>query len=377
VTPLSVVLVGSSPWSADLADDDLDLRTALALAGRLRGGFDVIVPCGAAAPGQVNRGAVRLHRVPATARLAFLLAARRTVDRVIASWSAGEPQVLMSSDPLAAVVLESSSARRRHPHIVQIQGEIIAPGPEYGSRLKRGAIAAATRSALRRASGVRVVSESLRARVQPMVKCPLAVVGSRVDTRVFTPGPSASVTTAKADAVMVGSLLDVKNHSTVLHAWSQIMGDVPGARLLIVGEGRCRPRLEDLIASLDLREHVTLQGEVAHRGIPDLLRMARCLLHPSWSEGQPRAVLEGMACGLPVICSDIPAHREIVPATAGCLVPTGDVDGWAETIARVLRDPAGAADMGRRGRAHVMARHDFDVSIDRYAEFIRSVAVGA
>jgi glycosyltransferase involved in cell wall biosynthesis len=279
----------------------------------------------------------------------------------------------MSSDPLAAVVVLCAPVRRSCPHVVQIQGEIISPGPEYGSRLKRRAIAAAVKSALRQASGVRVVSENLRVAVEPIARCPVAVVGSRVDTQMFAPSPPTGQAAMTADAIMVGSLLEVKNHTTVLQAWSRVVQDLPGARLLIVGEGKCRSRIEALIAALGLNEHVELRGSVQHRQIADLLRTARCLLQSSWSEGQPRAVLEGMACGLPVICSDIPAHREIVSAAVGHLVPPGDVQGWASAIIKLLRDP-GAADMGRQGRAFVMAHHDFETSMDRYAEFIRAVA---
>jgi glycosyltransferase involved in cell wall biosynthesis len=300
----------------------------------------------------------------------------------VAGVHAGGPCVLLSADPLAALAVESSRSRRRFPHLFQVQGEILRPGPEYGGWLKRRAIATATSMAVRRSSGIRVVSESLRSAIEPMTDRSVTVIGSRVDTRVFAPPPvlagrvtgSAEQSERQVDAVMVGSLVKVKNHETVIRAWAQVVRRHPPARLMLVGDGHRRRQLAALVDALALRPNVHFRGAVSHRQVADLLTNARCLIHASWSEGQPRAVLEAMACGLPVICSDIPAHREIVPATAGRLVPPGDVDGWAAAVADILRDPAAATEIGRRGRALVMERHDFVTNLDRYADFVRTVA---
>ncbi|MFC6086325.1 glycosyltransferase family 4 protein [Sphaerisporangium aureirubrum] len=362
---VSVLVVGSNP----LPDGDSNLTVARGLADRLGGRYDFVVPRGPAEEGRLDMHPVHVHRVQAGGRLNYLVAARRALDDV----AGGTWQVLMSSNPLAAMVVESSRARRTRPHIFHVQGEIVRPGPEYGGPLKRLAIAAATHLGVRRASGVRVVSESLRAAVASRAACPVAVIGSRVDTRLFHPD-AAGRGSGGPHAVMVGGLEDVKNHITVLRAWPGVVAEVPGARLLVVGDGRWRARLEAEAAALGVRDLVELRGWVPHALVPGLLASARCLVHPSWSEGRPRAVLEGMACGLPVVCSDIAAHREIVPPRAGRLVPPGDVRGFAAAIARILRDPAGAALMGGYGRELVARDHDHATSLDRYADFIRAVA---
>ncbi|ETK33481.1 hypothetical protein MPTA5024_24290 [Microbispora sp. ATCC PTA-5024] len=196
-------------------------------------------------------------------------------------------------------------------------------------------------------------------------------MGSRVDTRLFRPREGGA---PALDAVMVGGLADVKNHATVLRAWPRVLRELPDARLAIAGEGAGRPRLEALVASLGLGRHVDLLGRVPHARVAGLLASARCLLQPSWSEGHPRAVLEGMASGLPVVCTDIPAHREIVTPETGRLVPPHDARLWAGAVVATLSDPARAAEMGARGRAVAVARHDLGTGLDRYAGFIRAVA---
>lgn len=368
MTAVRTVVVGASPWPGELPDDDLNLRTARAMAERLGARCDVIVPAGREAPGRVDRGLVQVTRMPERGRTRFVRAVRRELGPL-----AADADVLISSDPLAALAVEVSRHRRGLPHLVHIQGEVLTPGPEYGGRVKRWALAAASRFVVRRASGVRVVSRSLRDKVAAVATGPVTFIGSRVDTRRFTPAgeqPCAE----PIDAIMVGGLSARKNHRSVVHAWARVVRDHPDARLAILGEGPARRRIEDLIACLGLKDNVRLYGRLGHGEILPLLRSARCLVHAAWSEGQPRAVLEGMACGLPVVCSDIPPHREIVPGDAGLFVPPGDIGAWARAIGSVLARPDRAAAMGRSARAFVVAHHDFEANLDRMADLVRELA---
>jgi glycosyltransferase involved in cell wall biosynthesis len=382
VNPVSVIVVGSSPWQTELTVKDLNLRPMLALATRLGGRCDVIIPRGESRAGAVDFGQVRLHLVSGSNRPRFLHSARRAIDRVAAERvdMVGR-QILMSSDPLAALAVELSRTRRIWPHLVHIQGGVLSPGPEYGNRLKRWALGTVARSTVRRADGIRVVSELLRMAVAGVCDRPVEMIGSRVDTAQFSPqidsrceeqvpwaGPN------RPYAIMVGALAARKNHATVVQAWRSVVDVVPEARLVILGEGDRRPALEALIARLGLGAHVALLGSVNHPDVVDWLAGSQCLLHPSWSEGQPRAVLEAMACGIPVVCSDIPEHRELVNAEVGRLVQTDDHTAWAATALRLLTDYPSAVAMGQRARRFVVERHGFDAGMDRYADFVRRTA---
>lgn len=367
--PISVTLVGSSPWSRDPHACDVNLRPALALARRLGGPYNVVVPAGEAEPGLTDLGPVRLHRIAGGSRPAFLRAARRAIDR-----GAPAGDVLMSSDPLAALAAELSRARRTTPHIVQIQGEVLDPGPEYGGPFKRAALALVSRAAVRRASAVRVVCETLRERAQRLTRRPVGHVPSRVDTRLFLPAPAGAP--KPLHTVMVGNLLRLKNHETVLRAWPLVVRSVPEARLVVLGEGPARRRLTELAGELGVGAHVELRGTAEQPEVISTLQRARVLAHPSWTEGQPRAVLEAMACGLPVLCSDIPAHREIVRPPVGELLAPAAVRDWAEAIVALLTDAGRAQRMGGEARRHVTEHHDFELTIDRFADFIREVVAG-
>lgn len=368
--PVSVTLVGSSPWDRDIHANDVNLRPAQALAECLGAPYNVIVPAGDAAPGFVDLDPVRLYRVRGGSRPAFLRAARRTIDH----GSPARADVLMSSDPLAAGAVELSRTRWTIPHIMQVQGDVLDPGPEYGGALKRVALALVSRVAVRRASAVRVVSAGLRDRAERFTRRPVAYVPSRVDTRLFLPAPDSCP--KPIHMVMIGSLVQRKNHVTVLRAWPQVLTAVPDARLIILGDGPARSELRDLILDLRIDRHVELRGSVHQAEVVSVLQQARAVAHPAWSEGQPRAVLEAMACGLPVLCSDISAHREIVGPQVGRLLAPASVHDWAEAIIALLTDTERALQMGRDARRHVSEHHDFDLMIRCFADFIQDVAAG-
>ncbi|GAA3798836.1 glycosyltransferase [Sphaerisporangium flaviroseum] len=370
MNPISVTLVGSSPWDRDLHAGDVNLRPALALAERLGGPYNVIVPAGGAGCGLTDLGPVRLYRAGGRNRPAFLRAARLVIDRGLPA----RADVLMSSDPLAAVSVELSRERRRTPHIFQVQGDVLDPGREYGSLLRRVTLGAVSRSAARRASAIRVVSQGLGDRARRWARGPVVYVPSRVDTRVFSPAPAGSP--KPVHVVMVGSLCVRKNHAAVVRAWPAVVRAVPGARLVILGEGPARSELRALAAALGVERHVELRGQVTQDDIVSVLRQSRVLAHPSWSEGQPRAVLEAMACGLPVLCSDISSHREIVRPGYGRLLAPGSPHDWGEAIASLLTDQDRAHRMGLDARHHVCEHHDFEAMMDRFAEFVRDVTSG-
>jgi glycosyltransferase involved in cell wall biosynthesis len=369
VKTISVALVGSSPWNRELRADDGDLRSARALAECLGGTYSVIVPSGGAAPGFTDLGAVHLYRVAGHSRPTFLRAARRTIDH-------GLPRrcdILLSSDPLAAVAAELSRSRAVTPHIVQIQGDVLDPGPTYGSALKRVGLALVSRAAVRRASAVRVVREGLRQRAERLTRRPVAYVPCRVDTRFFSPPEDGSP--RPVHAVMVGSLLPLKNHATVVRAWPYVLDRFPEAKLVVLGEGPERPRLHGLIHDLGVERHVDLRGAVPREEVVSTLRQARLIAHPSWTEGQPRAVLEAMACGLPVLCSDIPAHGEIVRPATGALLAPGAVREWADAIISMLADPERVLLASAAARRYAAEHHDFDRMIEMFADFIRDIAI--
>ena len=128
----------------------------------------------------------------------------------------------------------------------------------------------------------------------------------------------------------VGRLAPEKGVATLLSAWPLVP-----ARLLVAGDG---PQGDELRRTA--RPGVDFIGTVPPAEVPDLIRGARALLVPStWYEGQPRAILEAYAAGVPVIASRFGGLPEVVEdGVSGLLLPPGDPEAWADAANRLLSD---------------------------------------
>jgi glycosyltransferase involved in cell wall biosynthesis len=144
----------------------------------------------------------------------------------------------------------------------------------------------------------------------------------------------------------------VKRLEVLLRAMPLLVARVPEAQLLIVGDGPGRDVLHALARTLAPGDRVVFAG-----ALPDAARVLPVVdlyVTASRREGLPLAVLEAMACGLPVLASAAPGHVDAVePEVTGRLVPVDDAPALAAAAALLLRDPALRERMGRAGRERV------------------------
>jgi glycosyltransferase involved in cell wall biosynthesis len=132
----------------------------------------------------------------------------------------------------------------------------------------------------------------------------------------------------------------------------------PEARLVVLGEGPERERLEALAAELGVQDRVLLPGRVGD--VAAWLRSAEVVVHPVRWEGFGLALLEAMQAARPVVASAVSSIPEIVvDGETGLLVPPDDPVALAEAIGSLLADPERAARLGEAGRAR--ARDEFSV----------------
>jgi glycosyltransferase involved in cell wall biosynthesis len=131
--------------------------------------------------------------------------------------------------------------------------------------------------------------------------------------------------------VVTVGLIKIKNAVTVLEASFKYTH--PDTRLVVLGEGNMRPLLTQKIEELGLSQQVQLKGMVARDKVFEYFTLADLFVSASWGEGLPVAVMEAMACGRPVVLSDIPPHREIAEGVDFIpLVSADDVEGFAREI---------------------------------------------
>ncbi|MEU3601504.1 glycosyltransferase family 4 protein [Streptomyces sp. NPDC006798] len=151
----------------------------------------------------------------------------------------------------------------------------------------------------------------------------------------------------------VGRLCRQKGQDVLLAAWPEVRAAAPGARLVLVGDGPDRSALTRLAPP-----GVRFAGAI--RDVRPWLRAADVVVLPSRWEGMALAPLEAMACGRPVVVTDVSGARESLPPghDTHALVPPEDPRALAAALGALLADPGLRDRLGREARDHTRATGD-------------------
>lgn len=173
----------------------------------------------------------------------------------------------------------------------------------------------------------------------------------------------------------VARLAPNRGHELLLAAFRLLLRTSPEARLLLVGKGETRPRLEHLVAEMGLADAVVFTG-YRDRDLPTVLAAADCFaLMAAGSDESCRAVLEAMAAARPVVARRAGALPEtVVHGETGLLLDDDRPEGVAAAFAMILGDRSRAMAMGRAGRRRAETEFSPDRSVgivERvYREFV-------
>jgi glycosyltransferase involved in cell wall biosynthesis len=169
----------------------------------------------------------------------------------------------------------------------------------------------------------------------------------------------------------VGRLEPVKGHSLLLDALHRALPRAPHLRLAILGAGSLEESLRARSHELGIAGRVDLLG--FRRDVAEWMRCADIFAMPSWQEGMPLALLEAMACGLPIIASAVPGVIEALGSPrAGVLVQPGDSAALAEALVRLSEDVAARESLGTSAERRASA-FSIDSMVDRYCAIYREV----
>jgi glycosyltransferase involved in cell wall biosynthesis len=188
----------------------------------------------------------------------------------------------------------------------------------------------------------------------------IRVVPNGVDLRSYAPGGDARAAAEWPSPglrlLSVGRLHPQKGHRVLLDAMSAARAAGARLSLLVAGEGGERPALEAQVAALGLQGGVRFAGR---RDVRPLLAAADVFVFPSLYEAVGIALLEAMACALPVVASRTGGIPEVVEdGVSGILVAPGDADDLARALIALERDPERRRRLGVAARARAEA---FDV----------------
>lgn len=170
----------------------------------------------------------------------------------------------------------------------------------------------------------------------------------------------------------VGELSKNKNHEVLIRALAHLKKQ--DVYLLIAGEGVLQEKLMRLAKRLNIDKQIHFLGY--RYDIASLCHTADLYLHPSYREGLPVAVMEAMASGLPVVCSDIRGNRDLIDTNGGMRCAPYDADAFAKAIALHMQNPARAQKEGEYNRQKAL-NYEKDGIIRSVLEIYRSMEVSA
>jgi sugar transferase (PEP-CTERM/EpsH1 system associated) len=199
-----------------------------------------------------------------------------------------------------------------------------------------------------------------------------------VDCARFAPSPSSRDDFPYApfrDSTLllvgtVGRLEPIKDQVNLARAFVAAVGRDDGIRrllrLVIVGAGSLRPAIENVLSQGGVRELAWFAGEQAD--VPRMLSALDVFVLPSRAEGISNTILEAMACGVPVVATDVGGNAELVAAgVTGELVPPGDPQALADALARLARHRDSRVAFGTAARRRALEHFSLTEMVRQYA----------
>ena len=301
----------------------------------------------------------RVALEPAAAGVVTRLEALRFAARLAAGQAAGRARWMLFNHVGIARAQAALPGALRRPYGVFVHGvEIWYPALE------------ADRKAALRGARVRIANSAYTARrlaavhpdVGTVVPCPLGLLpdageGGEPDAKLL------ERVGARAVAIVgrMSAAERYKGHDQLLACWPALLRRVPDARLVVVGRGDDRARLEAKAAALGIAGSVVFTGYASDATVEALLRRVRAFAMPSRGEGFGLVYLQAMRAGAPCVASSEDAATDVVvDGETGFLVAQDDVGALADRLARLLEEPELARRLGEAGRRRYEAVFTFE-----------------
>jgi len=188
----------------------------------------------------------------------------------------------------------------------------------------------------------------------------LIVIPEGVDCSFFQPSETRGDTRGGSVVLLsVGRLVPGKGFENLLRGFALALKEIPRMTLTIRGDGPLLPSLRKLAATLNVEDAVTFRGRVGMSELVGLYQNADVFVLTSFAEGVPKSILEAMACGLPVICSNLPQFEDLV-ADCGVSVDPSDAKSISRGIVELAKSPERRAELRLKCRDRVAAGYDWN-----------------
>jgi len=158
----------------------------------------------------------------------------------------------------------------------------------------------------------------------------------------------------------VGRLSEQKGHLLLVEAASRLAQAGKSFKLVFVGDGPLRPKIETLIAQYGLTDHIEITGWASSKDVQQQILASRAMVLPSFAEGLPVVIMEALALKRPVLSTYVAGIPELVePGTCGWLVPSGSIEALTAAMRNAIELPVEKLEqMGQVGAQRVAEQHD-------------------
>jgi glycosyltransferase involved in cell wall biosynthesis len=200
-----------------------------------------------------------------------------------------------------------------------------------------------------------------------------------VDHTFFTPGAGSRAAFSLPDDVpVIGFVggMDAPHAFKGIRVLLDALVRIPGAHALLVGEGPLRRVYEARVRELGIGARCHFVGRIPQEQLPDAYRAMDVLAFPSTSSAEAFGLvaIEAMACGVPVVASNLAGVRSVVAdGVTGVLAPPRNADALADALRGLIQDEALRTAYGRAARERVLARYDWDRHIQQLTKVYQEV----
>lgn len=203
---------------------------------------------------------------------------------------------------------------------------------------------------------------------------PIEVIPNAIELSVFIP-PRQRQNNGPVRLLFVGRLNAFKNVEMLIETASRLTAKgVDNFELQLVGEGEQRSNLERLVVEKGLTRQVRFLGWVDRAAIVEVYRQADIFVTASTWEGMPNTVLEGMACGLPVVGTRASGLSELVrEGVNGYLVDINDAAALTDRLADLIDNPYERRRMGKESRKIAEQEFAWDYIAEQYVEIYKRI----
>lgn len=278
----------------------------------------------------------------------------RECDLIHANWT------------LSAAAARLGRALHHRPIIATLQGSDIFQATR--STLGRGF----ARFSINGCQGITVLSRAL-ARATIALGVPgdrVRIIPNGVDTSKFLPPRDGG---RENVILFVGSLIERKGARYLLASVPDLLRSLPDYRIELIGEGPEEPQLRTMVDRSGVGDRVTFRGFLPQGEVSKAMQRARLFVLPSLEEGLGVVLLEALACGTPVVASDVDGIPDVVTPDVGVLVPPADPSALRDAIPGILCDPSRWSELSANARSRAVAHYDWDQIAGQFVALYRQI----